>query len=171
MCVALIARMATALGYHAGFGDHDPNDKQWDPKWRRIIYVDLPNGQVSWHIHDSQWDWFDDLKPYPGQWDGHSTEKKHERLRDYKAPNPRVSQQDRSYEVESLKRELAQITVDLGVSFPDGRVTPAVIRREITQLRSRQESYERGLLEIEKEKAAIIRRRRKAAAAKRRKGK
>lgn len=41
-CVALLARMAIALGCRAGIGLHDPEDKSWDDDWRTIIFIDLP---------------------------------------------------------------------------------------------------------------------------------
>ena len=61
-----------------------------------IVFIDLPTGQVSWHIHDSEFPMFDHLqwhprasternKWYSGKkaapiWDGHTTEEKYERL-------------------------------------------------------------------------------------------
>ena len=79
-CVALIVSMASALGCRAGLREHDPNDPDWDPNWRTVVYVDLPTGQVSWHIHESERHWFSQLKEYPGQWDGHNTKQKYERV-------------------------------------------------------------------------------------------
>lgn len=78
--VALAAKMAIALGFRAGLGQHDPNDSQWDADWRTIVYIDLPEGQCSWHIHDSERVLFESLPIYEGQWDGHSTEEKYERI-------------------------------------------------------------------------------------------
>lgn len=42
-----------------------------DPAWV-IAFIDLPTGQVSWH-----------LPAYVGQWDGHSTAEKYHRVRAY----------------------------------------------------------------------------------------
>ena len=53
----------------------------WDPEWHGCVYIDLPTGQASWHYHDSETDLFDDLPPYHGEWDGHSTEEKYRRVR------------------------------------------------------------------------------------------
>lgn len=77
-CVALIARMAVALGLDAGLGRHEGED--WEDDWRNIVFVDLPSGQVSWHIHDSDLGWFEFLGQYKGVWDGHSTEEKYQRV-------------------------------------------------------------------------------------------
>lgn len=76
MCVALMARLAASLGYRVGMGRHEG---EWEDDWRWVVYVDLPTGQVSWHIHDSERDWFD-FPAYPGAWDGHTTEQKYERV-------------------------------------------------------------------------------------------
>lgn len=79
-CVALIAKMATALGLKVGLAQHDPNDKSWDEEWRTIIFIDLPSGQVSWHFHDSHKWLLEGLPIYEGIWDGHSTDVKYERV-------------------------------------------------------------------------------------------
>lgn len=52
----------------------------WDPEWHGCVYIDLPTGQASWHFHESQAHLFAHLPAYPGEWDGHSTEEKYERL-------------------------------------------------------------------------------------------
>lgn len=85
-CVALIARMAVALGYRAGLGRHVGGE--WDDDWRNIVFIDLPAGQVSWHIHDSELPLFDFLGQYEAPWDGHSTAEKYERCRGALRPPP-----------------------------------------------------------------------------------
>ena len=78
-CVAALAAMATRLGWSAWLGRHvgDP----WDDDWRNIVFINLPFGQVSWHIHDSELPWFSFLPSVPERpWDGHTTEQKYERL-------------------------------------------------------------------------------------------
>lgn len=52
----------------------------WSDDWHGCVYIDLPTGQVSWHFHDSQAWLFSHLLPYRGEWDGHTTEEKYERL-------------------------------------------------------------------------------------------
>lgn len=44
------------------------------------VYIDLPTGQASWHFQGDQAKYFRDLPPYEGEWDGHTTEQKYERL-------------------------------------------------------------------------------------------
>lgn len=53
----------------------------WSDDWHQVVYISLPNGQASWHFHDSQQYLFKHLpfiKDY--SWDGHTTEEKYERV-------------------------------------------------------------------------------------------
>jgi hypothetical protein len=52
----------------------------WDSAWHNCVYIDLPTGQASWHFHDDDAELFAGLPPYIGEWDGHSTPEKYERL-------------------------------------------------------------------------------------------
>ena len=52
----------------------------WDEAWHGCVYIDLPTGQASWHFHDNEAHLFAHLTPYDGEWDGHTTEEKYERL-------------------------------------------------------------------------------------------
>lgn len=80
-CVALLVSMALGLGLKAGIGMHeDKEGETWDDDWRHIAFIDLPAGQVSWHLHDSEMAWFEGAPKYTGKWDGHSTETKYERI-------------------------------------------------------------------------------------------
>lgn len=63
------AKAAIAAGWTAGRG-YDSNES-WDPEWRHVVYVDLPDGaQVSWHMNPDQVYLLDELPEYPGEWDG-----------------------------------------------------------------------------------------------------
>lgn len=75
-CVSLAARMAIALGYRTGIRC-DPAE---EPGWQHIIYLDLPAGQVSWHIPDRELPFFSFLPSYPAPWDGHTTDEKYARV-------------------------------------------------------------------------------------------
>ena len=55
----------------------------WEPGWHGCVYIDFPSGQASWHYHDREAYLFDDLPPYSGEWDGHTTDEKYERLLEY----------------------------------------------------------------------------------------
>jgi hypothetical protein len=53
----------------------------WEDDWRWVVFIDLPTGQASWHIHDSELRQFDHLPNKCGRkWDGHSNEEKYARL-------------------------------------------------------------------------------------------
>ncbi len=77
-CIALSARMALKLGLKAGLMDLDV----YDPGWSKVVVIDLPSGQVSWHVPDEELNFFLFLGPYDGKWDGHTTDEKYERVLD-----------------------------------------------------------------------------------------
>lgn len=77
-CVALIARMALAMGLRVGV--KRTAIEGWSDDWNGCVYIDLPTGQVSWHFHDSQAAWFEALPDYDGDWDGHDTDEKYARV-------------------------------------------------------------------------------------------
>ncbi len=60
---------------------HPDSDTAWDNDWRWIVFIDLPTGQATWHIHDSELPLFDHLiRHLHPKWDGHTTEEKYQRL-------------------------------------------------------------------------------------------
>lgn len=69
--VATMARMAIMLGFRAGIRKTEIPD--WDPEWHGCVFIDFPNGQASWHYHDSVAYLFACLPQYPDGWDGHTT--------------------------------------------------------------------------------------------------
>lgn len=76
-------RLVLALSriFPAYLGRHPESDASWDAEWRWIVFVDLPTGQVSWHIHESEFHWFSHLNQRESSpWDGHTTEEKYQRL-------------------------------------------------------------------------------------------
>jgi hypothetical protein len=79
-CVALLAKMAVAMGLKAGVREHPSEDLAWEPDWRTVVFIDLPTGQVSWHFHDSEKHLLGGLPRYVGQWDGHGTYEKYLRV-------------------------------------------------------------------------------------------
>lgn len=79
LCVALLARLATMLGWRAGVREHEGPDL--GPGWRSVVLVNLPTGQLSWHLPDREADLLEHLPRYVDAWDGHTTEEKHLRMR------------------------------------------------------------------------------------------
>lgn len=61
----------------------------WDPEWDNCVYIDTPEGQMSWHFHGSDGHLFAGLPAYEKPWDGHSTEEKYARLKRLTARTPR----------------------------------------------------------------------------------
>lgn len=53
----------------------------WDPEWHWCVFIDLPAGQASWHVHESQLHLFEHVRVnHAVEWDGHTTEEKYERV-------------------------------------------------------------------------------------------
>ena len=73
LAVQVMAKMAQELHYRVGVKDEKTD---WP-----ILYVDLPTGQVSWHIPKKEL--MGDLPIYEGKWDGHDLETKRNRLKAY----------------------------------------------------------------------------------------
>ena len=81
LCVSLAVKLALSLGLHAGIG-LDPSEP--DPLWKHVAFIDLPSGQVSWHIHADELPNFKGVPLYSRPFDGHSTEEKYRRVADPK---------------------------------------------------------------------------------------
>jgi hypothetical protein len=62
------------------------------PGWR-VVYVQSPAGELSWHISPADWELFSHV-PHDERhvWDGHSTSEKYERMRRIAAPDPDVTE-------------------------------------------------------------------------------
>ena len=60
---------------------HPDTDTTWENDWRWIVFINLPTGQATWHIHDSELGLFGHLQRCTGaKWDGHTTPQKYERI-------------------------------------------------------------------------------------------
>lgn len=57
---------ARSAGIAAGIR-FDPKESEWP-----VVFIELETGQVSWHIEQ-----------HPNAWDGHDTDKKYCRLKEY----------------------------------------------------------------------------------------
>lgn len=79
--VIALAHMALQLGFRAGVAEHEPKEGEtWDPTWNMAIRIDLPDGQVSWHVPDDQKHLLCNLPAYKGEYDGHDSVEKYARL-------------------------------------------------------------------------------------------
>lgn len=62
--------------------ERHPEEDEWEDDWRWVVFIHHPQGQLSWHIHDSELPSFAHVPWGIGnvKWDGHTTEQKYERL-------------------------------------------------------------------------------------------
>ena len=70
--VQLLAKYAMQAGHTVGWNDN-PDEPSWP-----ILLIDLPEGQVSWHIPQAEV--VLTAPPYIGQWDGHTVVEKRRRI-------------------------------------------------------------------------------------------
>lgn len=78
----LVALVSTK--FPASLERHPEEDKDWEDDWRWIVFIQLPTGQVSWHIHDSELPLFGHLQREEGVfWDGHTNDEKWNRVREF----------------------------------------------------------------------------------------
>jgi hypothetical protein len=69
-------RLVAALSkcFPSWLARHPNTDRAWDDDWRWIVFVQLPTGQATWHIHDRELPWFAHLKRRTENvWDGSCT--------------------------------------------------------------------------------------------------
>jgi len=69
--------------FPASLERHPDSDTAWENDWRWIVMINLPTGQASWHIYDSELPNFNHLHREAENyhsWDGHTTEEKYKRL-------------------------------------------------------------------------------------------
>lgn len=78
--VALLATLAHTrlLGWSAGI--RKTAIEGWDPAWHNCVFINTPEGQLSWHYHDREAHLFDHLPAYVAAWDGHTTPEKYLRI-------------------------------------------------------------------------------------------
>ncbi len=82
--IACFSRACQCLGYPAWLG-WDQKAAE-DPEWGPVVFIQLPNGQVSWHIRYDETPMFSHLElgnDHHG-WDGHSNAEKFSRLMAWK---------------------------------------------------------------------------------------
>lgn len=52
-----------------------------EPEWQWVVFINLPTGQASWHIHESELYLFSHVQRLNGTtWDGHSNQEKYRRI-------------------------------------------------------------------------------------------
>jgi len=85
--VAALSKM-----FPASLERHPDEDTEWEDEWRWIVFIELPTGQATWHIHDSELPLFAHLPRETGRtWDGHTTPEKYDRLARLRAATPETT--------------------------------------------------------------------------------
>lgn len=82
--VILAAALAHSLGHSAGVGV----DPEASPQWCRVVYLDLPTGQASWHCSPTLAPLIEGLPAYEGPWDRHTSPEKYRRIADFVLERP-----------------------------------------------------------------------------------
>lgn len=78
-CVLALARAAKAAGCVVGFRNDPALDEVEAARWP-VLFLDLPTGQVSWHMAAEDRRSASDIGDYSGEWDRHDTAEKYRRL-------------------------------------------------------------------------------------------
>lgn len=55
-------------------------DEDSEDGFKNVVYIETPEGQLSWHITDKEVPLFSHLVVKDNNWDGHTTEEKYERI-------------------------------------------------------------------------------------------
>lgn len=77
LVVALLARLSIADRWPAGTGT---DDTEKDPRWKRVVFIETPEGQISWHFPEEEGYLFDGLPVHAKSWDGHTNDQKTARI-------------------------------------------------------------------------------------------
>lgn len=120
-CVALVARMAVAMGLPVAVTN--TAIEGWSEDWHGCIYICLPTGQVSWHFHDSHAHLFAGLPQHSEEWDGHDTQEKYRRVNEaFKMPNVGPEEQNRKDTgarkmKQSRKHSALEATINICIGY------------------------------------------------------
>lgn len=90
----------------------------WSSDWHGCVYLDLPDGQVSYHYPDSQASLFNSLPTYTKPYDGHTKHDVHQRLHSIRLqvsiPSDHPTQAPLSPTYEIIPRLLEGLTQIIG---------------------------------------------------------
>jgi len=106
-CVIALARAASALGCRVGFRE-DPDLGSATAQWP-VLFIDLPTGQVSWHLTVEDRRSAVDIGAYLGEWDRHDTPEKYRRLAAWQPEGLYLTEEQQHWCKEH----------DLGIGFDD----------------------------------------------------
>lgn len=97
--VALLSKLWPA--HLAQHGD----DPSWSEDWRTIVCIHSPQGQLTWHVHDSHVPLFAHLPDGDNHWDGHTTEEKYRRIDSFENGSVIVSEASTSVPSEAQEKK------------------------------------------------------------------
>jgi len=65
---------------------HPDEDIEWENDYKNIIFIQFPEGLFSWHISDSELDYFKHLKFKVGNsWNGTTTQEKYQTMNKFRS--------------------------------------------------------------------------------------
>lgn len=77
--VAILSR-----SFPSYLSEHAEDESGWDQRKGWVVYIELPTGQVSWHVERDELAWFSHLAVADrSPWDGHNEELKWTRVSEY----------------------------------------------------------------------------------------
>jgi hypothetical protein len=148
-CVALIARMAVAMGLPVAVTK--TAIEGWSEDWHGCIFIGLPTGQVSWHFHDSQAHLFEALPHREQVWDGHDTPEKYRRVAGAFRPAPSAAQKPEPFGVEAAYEAVTAALEDAsGTRFRSMRLQSKANKRGATALARQHSALARQALHFNK---------------------
>ncbi len=148
-CVALIARMAVAMGLPVAVTK--TAIEGWSEDWHGCIFIGLPTGQVSWHFHDSQAHLFEGLPHREQAWDGHDTPEKYRRVAEAFRPVPSAAEKAGPFGVEAAYESVhAALKEAASTRFRSMRLQSKANRRGATALARQHSALARQALHFNK---------------------
>lgn len=129
--VAFLSRL-----YPSHLCRHSEEDKTWEDDWRWIVCIHSPQGQLTWHLHDSDIYKFRHLVKVEDHWDGHTTEEKYKRLAVLSALEPEDGSEYRK--VFGQKIEVFHVAYHNGTIgwYVQGYFTCGIFRTPIEAIRA-----------------------------------
>lgn len=74
------AQLVAALSKHYHSYLCNPKDETPSEGFSKLVVIDLPTGQASWHLSDKDLKFFEHLAEQENNWDGHTKKIKYERV-------------------------------------------------------------------------------------------
>lgn len=78
-------------------------DETSEEGFKTVVYIETPEGQLSWHISDKEVQLFKHLKYEDNKWDGHTTEEKYKRIEKLIKLNNKINGSNWEEAIQRLK--------------------------------------------------------------------